>query len=363
MQGIDPRLDSQTMEALAPYLKGSISTKGTIGKHQYELCLKQIYFQSQNFLSNRKDVQYFFRQKYLLSLKGNIVRYFASYGLDWREHLHSTSFGYLIVIPNTNSNLYFECLAYKLYMSLPNEIRPILDFHAVNSDTSQKKTSSKNSELKFSFYSGLEFYVTHFLTTVCPNTEPEVIGQVRTWLENRFDSMSEAELQIYRKYNFNSEASTNLAIPGETTQTQKLKTGCDDQLVIAYFRLLEKQHHEEKGKPFVSPEQVEILLYKWFGIGKCPTYENYPNSTITRNQLVTFVHVFINDVVDDRSSKVVSMATLLPFVYEEFRELFLNSRLKNALKNYTRYIEDPVHRVLDWKQDKAVKSMINAKKG
>jgi hypothetical protein len=78
MQGIEPRLDSQTMEALVPYLNRSVSTKATIEKHQFELCLKQIYFQSQNFLSNRKDVNYFFRQKYLLSLKVNIVRYFAS---------------------------------------------------------------------------------------------------------------------------------------------------------------------------------------------------------------------------------------------------------------------------------------------
>lgn len=329
--------------------------KGKTGKHDYELCLLQTYWQTEKYFKLLSEADKVAVVNHLFSLKADIMRYCMPHYLDWKA-LMKDKRSYLVVTPDHKSSMFYRLMANNLLIIDETLVSRFLDFHLVNTILKHKlsKEYSPNviEEALIRFIQEIDYMVVFSLEHNMPFVRTTVIEEIKAWVRKQMDNLGERLLVHYHAYEFDSET-TGEYKPYETISHAHLKVSCPPTVVKDYFQLLTNNNPEAKGNvPFVSNQKVNYILNQWFGIGEENTDEQDPTVTIERAQLLYFLYNFKLHFCKSRNRGMVKSEDLIRLALKEFDDLFLGVELSNQVQNFKRDANQKgsYHRSLDFKQ-------------
>jgi hypothetical protein len=290
--------------------------------------------------------------------------------------------GFIVVKQETDSALYFECMALHIRLSRTWEIRNFLDFHLVNcrSGRSQKSTygvsrNMEHTEAGLEFLRGLERITRrscepYALKTI--NDEP--LKALERWLTFRYDRMGFKELEVFRRFEYSSDSEILERSPMFSEYKEGspriFDAGCSLDYLKAFFALLEKSNPKERGRPsFVPSKILSRVLHSKFGVGQqvvaCSGIEAFVDlrdrPSVNKNQLCWFAAEFIKHR-GRRKKGCLTTKELLMILYHALPEVFDGVAVGTICSNYRTYAKsaDVLH--LDWRNYPELRAVIEREK-
>lgn len=346
-------------ESLPDHFKRMPGVEGRLdvvtGRHKYEICLYATYNETKRFLKSHSRATYHSCQRHIYDLKANVLRYCLSVKIDPEEYLLKPE-GFIIVKPDVESALYFEMLSNQLFITQPEDVKWFLDFHFYNATNKATKSVER-----WPFIKQIQHHVLFRLTNNLPWLNGHVIAEVRGWVNDYLSNLNEKQMASF--YGFKFRPKDIFGGHPEIDLIQKLKPHGSDEITIRkYFHLLLNAHPCGQGKvSFVTRPKLDQILKEWFRIGE-DSYSPEALYSITRNQLLYFVHQFHIHCCYDKGRDTLNLKDLLRLCQVSFPSLFEDSKNENLYKNLNRRARQGHHENLDWRNDKYLKSHIESKK-
>lgn len=334
--------------------------EGTIGFHQYELCLLRTYWRTQSYFGKQEVTDTVKVYNHLMSLKGDVLRYCLPRALDWQKLIQERQAS-LVITPDYRSGIYYRYLANNLLLTDDTLVTRFLDFHLVNSVLKFKLSNDHSPNTIEGAYTRfiqmVDFLVVFLLQNDVPIVRNGVIQEVKSWIRKQMDGFSESQLVAYHKYEFNSDANSERH-PYEEIVHKSLNTGCPSETIKAYFLLLTRSNPEIRGiVPFVSEEKVSNILYKWFTVGENHETKPDPTITLSRPQLLFFLYQFKKFFCRSRKKGMIQNEHLIRLAFDEFPDLFQGISFESQLDNFKRDALKGEHRSLDFMQSPDLKKL------
>lgn len=328
------------------------------GKHTFELCMLHTYRLTKKFLLNQPEIDESEKQKHLYAIKAEILHYCIPSNIDWKKYLNGDEHGYLILKPNSKSDIYYRFLAYNLFLLEPWKCSRFLDFHLVHCvlNPSREKTNSL-VKLKVDFLQHLDYQVTYQISDTMALRRDAIFNELISWNRKQMDLFTMEELTKYYEYKFDPKTGRNIHRIA-STQSQAKYAGCDETLLIKYFELLLNPKHKG-GSPFMPKNSIEFLLCNWFGVGN-PQNESELFVNITLEQLVYFLREFVHNFQIHKSPdrKKISQKELINLAYKFLPGVFGENSATTVYKRFTDFSEAGYTPSLDWRKNEELRKAI-----
>jgi len=321
------------------------------GKHNFELCMIETYRQTKKFFLNQPEIDESEKQKHLYNIKTEILHYCIPSKIDWKKYLNGDEQGYLIVKPNSKSDIYYRFLAYNLFLLEPWQCSRFLDFHLVHCvmNPSREKVNSR-VKLKIDFIQYLDYHVTYQICETMALKRDDIVNELIAWNRKQMDLFTEEELTKFYEYKFDPQTGQNINRMA-SGQTQAKYAGCDETLLKKYFGLLLNSQFDD-GTPFMPENSINFLLWNWFGIGN-PQNESELFVYVTLEQLVYFFREFLHNFQIHKSPdrKKITQKELINLAYRFLPGVFGENSTSTVYKKFTDLAEKGSHPSLDWRNN------------